>query len=191
DEEEDLPEIVKDYLKAHQGTEAPSPLLEEIALGCRDHVLNPFYLLGYEGETPFLDTKDLDLLDSLFPTASPPGPADPLQCLPSVSSISDSLSPCSVATPSPNGPAWSPTAPPKEETPNGPAWSPTATVPKEEHPTQDEFQLDRVFSQRPTIELHSRKMHGLKDLLFCRRLNAQAIQLQLTAQSQVCEVMGN
>ncbi|CAG0882224.1 unnamed protein product [Cyprideis torosa] len=184
DEEEDLPEIVKDYLKAHQGTEAPSPLLEEIALGCRDHVLNPFYLLGYEGETPFLDTKDLDLLDSLFPTASPPGPADPLQCLPSVSSISDSLSPCSVATPSPNGPAWSPTAPPKEETPNGPAWSPTATVPKEEHPTQDEFQLDRVFSQRPTIELHSRKMHGLKDLLFCRRLNAQAIQLQLTAQSQ-------
>lgn len=38
---------------------------------------------------------------------------------------------------------------------------------------------------RPIVYLRSQKMRGLKDLLLAEKLNTQAIQLQLTAQSQV------
>lgn len=39
--------------------------------------------------------------------------------------------------------------------------------------------------ERPRLELHSRKMAGLKELLLAEKLNTHAISLQLTAQSQV------
>lgn len=42
-----------------------------------------------------------------------------------------------------------------------------------------------VEPDKPVVILRSQKMRGLKDLLLAEKLNTQAIQLQLTAQSQV------
>lgn len=46
-------------------------------------------------------------------------------------------------------------------------------------------QLTAAVNSRPTVTLHSHKMAALKPLLLAERLNTHALQLQLTAQSQL------
>lgn len=48
-----------------------------------------------------------------------------------------------------------------------------------------EIEREEEKVTRPIVYLRSQKMRGLKDLLLAEKLNTQAIQLQLTAQSQV------
>lgn len=46
-------------------------------------------------------------------------------------------------------------------------------------------QLTAAVNSRPTVTLHSHKMAALRPLLLAERLNTHALQLQLTAQSQL------
>lgn len=46
-------------------------------------------------------------------------------------------------------------------------------------------QLTAAVNSRPRVTLYSHKMAALKPLLLAERLNTHALQLQLTAQSQL------
>ena len=70
--DEELPSSVLNILRQHEQDPFPStPFLDELALGLRDNILNPWFLMGHEGEQPFLPSEDGGLLDSFLVSMSP------------------------------------------------------------------------------------------------------------------------
>lgn len=68
----------------------------------------------------------------------------------------------------------------KSETENNGKWSSTENA---EMSVRE--QLTAAVNSRPKVTLYSHKMAALKPLLLAERLNSNALQLQLTAQSQL------
>lgn len=60
-------------------------------------------------------------------------------------------------------------------------WNNNADIP----PMSVREQLTAAVNSRPRVTLYSHKMAALKPLLLAERLNTHALQLQLTAQSQL------
>ncbi|CAG2112544.1 unnamed protein product [Medioppia subpectinata] len=151
-------ELIKSLVKDMDAvTGEPNPTIAALAAACSENILNPRFLLGQDIENAF--------------TSAPPTGATTT----GTDSQDNSNASTPTSTPTTSGPALPPAA---------------ATTQHHVFGRPVNKDLDRRPSRAPgeektAVTLSSQKIAGLKHLLLADKLNTSAIQLQLTAQSQV------
>jgi menin len=196
DSNEDQIKSTIEELVSRVGTEVqcatPNPNLAALAQACSESILNPEFLIN--GGEPFAMTpseaeammKDAILTDpadeDLMVNKTQPDSAESFmdtgsgggshKTSPGLSSEDAQIVPSHTELEA--------NTPPQHDDIDKMAASPSDSLPKHDDDDDDKSEPDSVL-----LSLHSAKMKGLKNILCARKLNGNAIKLQLTAQSQV------
>ena len=174
---------------------APNPNLAALAQACSESILNPEFLIN--GGEPFAMTPSE--ADAMLKDAISTDPADEDLMVNKTTggvesfidmgsgSVSQKTSPgvgSEDAQIVPSHAELAANTPPQNtDNTDKQAASPADSLPRQED--DDDINHDKPDHNAVLLSLHSAKLKGLKSILCARKLNGNAIKLQMTAQSQV------
>ncbi|XP_054157702.1 menin-like [Oppia nitens] len=170
-------ELIKSLVKDMDATGEPNPTIAALAAACSENILNPRFLLGQDIENAFTNTP---------PSGTASAPTSSTENSESSTTTTATTTPATAATTT--EPAVKVTEPSKQVSTD----SSQKTVAKEDKPSVKTGSTTHTVTsggghhyEKTLVTLTSHKFAGLKHLLLADKLNTSAIQLQLTAQSQV------